>query len=184
MKAIIAILTAVIYCLLCSCSTVGLYTKKQAIEKFCKQGNAQLDTIIKIDTAIIDSGENFKFNLDYATLQAQYDSLKNITKIKDKQLDSMGYALLYSDSLFDLYYKPQGKQGTNFVLKPKERKIPATLQVPIKINLPCNCPPCPEPPKPTFWQKIVLYCKNALSLIGATILLILTIRYIISKLSK
>lgn len=184
MKTIIAILTAVIYCLLCSCSTVGLYTKNQAINKFCRHDSTKLDTIIKIDTSVIDSGESFKFNLDCANLQAQYDSLKNITNIKDKQLDSLGYALLHSDSVFDLYYKPTGKQGTNFILKPKERKIPATLQIPIKIAIPCNCPPCPEPPEPTFWEKVFLQVKNALSLIGITILLILTIRYIISKVVK
>lgn len=184
MKTIIAILTAVIYCFLCSCSTVGLYTKNQAINKFCRQDSAKLDTIIKIDTAIIDSGESFKFKLDYANLQAQYDSIKNITNTKNKLIDSLGYALLYSDSLFDLYYKPQGKQGTNFILKPKTRKIPATLQVPIKVSIPCNCPPCPEAPKPTFWENIYIRLTRLFACTGVVALLVFGFRYIIGKLSK
>ncbi len=49
MKNILAILTAIAYCLLCSC-----YTKNQAIKKFCNADTLQVTTTIH-DTIIVDS---------------------------------------------------------------------------------------------------------------------------------
>lgn len=148
MKAIIAILTAVIYCLICSC-----YTKNQAINKFCKQDT--ISTFVTIHDTI--RTETIQADTTFA------DS--NDTVILER--DKMVIRYIHKDRKVYLYGECKG--DTFYITKTVSVKIPALV---------------PKPAAPTFWEKVFLQVKNALALIGLTILVILTIRYIISKLSK
>jgi hypothetical protein len=161
MKTIITIIIAIAYCLLCSCGTVGLYTKNQAINKFCKQ-----DSIIFVKI------------------------IHDTIKIKEEKADTI-FTMAPCDSLgSDSVTVINGNVSSTFVRKGNKVKLSANYkgnsipyQKPIKIALPCNCPPCPEPLKPTFWEKIILWAKNGLSLIGIVVLLVFGIRLLVKKLS-
>lgn len=111
MKAIIGILTAIIYCLLCSC-----YTKNQAIEKFCKQ-----DTI--------------------STFVTLHDTIRTQTIQKDTLLSSSNTAdtvIIQRDKMVIKYFKKdsivylQGTcQGDTFYINKKVFvKIPALVPKP------------------------------------------------------
>lgn len=181
MKAIIAILTAVIYCFLCSCSTVGLYTKNQAIDKFCRQDSANYHYKDTIRDTVIIKGNTAEVNLDCEKFKAKYDSLVNA---KSNLLDTGGFVKIYEDSNAAIFAKPNKDGSTKFKSQTKDKKQAIEKPIDVMLKAPCNCPPCPEPQKPTFWEKVFIQVKNALALIGITILVILTIRYIISKVSK
>lgn len=162
MKTIIAILTAVIYCILCSCSTVGLYTKNQAIDKFCKT-----DSVTKFVTV----RDTFHVPAQKA------DTIFTASPCDTSRTDSV----TVQNGKVSATYK---RKGNKIQLQANYLGDTAIKEKIIPVTVPCNCPPCPEPPAPTFWEKVFLQVKNALALIGITILVILTIRYIISKLSK
>jgi hypothetical protein len=157
MKTIIAIATAIIYCLLCSC-----YTKNQAIKKFCKQDSVIFETVI-------------------------FDTIE----VPGQKADTIFTAAPCDSAGVDSITVQNGKVSATYVRKGNKIKLSANYkgdsipyQKKIKAVLRCNCPPCPEPPKPTFWEKVMLYCKNALSLIGIVVLLVLGVRLLIGKLSK
>jgi hypothetical protein len=181
MKAIIAILTAIIYCLLCSCSTVGLYTKNQAINKFCRQDSTSFHYKDTIRDTVIIKGNTAEVNLDCEKFKSKYDSLLNA---KSNLLDTDGFVKIYEDTNAAIFAKPNKDGSTKFKSKTKDKKQVIEKPIDLIITAPCNCPPCPEPPKLTFWEKVIIWVTNGLALIGILVLVILGFRYIISKLSN
>lgn len=152
---------AIIYCLMCSCSTVGLYTKNQAINKFCKTDSVIFETVIH-DTIEVPG--------------AKADTIFTISPCNSLGTDSVTVQ--------------HGKISATYVRNGNKIKLSANykgdsipFQKPIKITVPCNCPPCTEPVKPSFWDNVVLWVKNALSLIGIVVLLVFGVRLLINKLS-
>lgn len=146
MKAIIAILTAIIYCLLCSCSTVGLYTKNQAIEKFCRQDTASFHYKDTIRDTVVIKGNTAEVNLDCEKFKAKYDSLLNA---KSNLLDTDGFVKIYEDTNAAIFAKPNKDGSTKFKSKTKDKKQAIEKPIDVFLKAPCNCPPCPKLP----WYK-------------------------------
>lgn len=182
MKNIIAIIIAVAYCMVnSSCSVIGLYTKNQAINKFCRQDSSSFHYKDTIRDTVVIKGNTAEVNLDCEKFKAKYDSL---LKVNSNLLDSDGFYNIYEDSNTTIKAKPNKDGSTKFKAKTKDKKQAIEKPIDVIIKAPCNCPPCPEIPKPTFWEKVVLWFKNGLSLIGIVFLVIIGFRFIISKLSK
>lgn len=93
MKAIIAILTAIIYCLLCSC-----YTKK-GCEQFCKTDTTTRNIIIR-DTIVVQS---VKADTVFSIKTDSFTIIKNNLIIKYKRLHDSIY--ISTDYKGDTIYK-------------------------------------------------------------------------------
>jgi hypothetical protein len=99
MKNILAILTAIIYCLLCSC-----YTKNQAIKKFCNQDTISIETTIH-DTIIVSSIEvdtifSEKIDSVYFTkdkIEVRYLKRNGLVKIETKYI---GDTIFYTKTVY------------------------------------------------------------------------------------
>ena len=156
MKSIISITIVIIYCLLCSCSPL----KNHYLKKYCKQDSVIFETVIH-DTIEVP-GE-------------KADTVFTVSNCDSTTTDSVTV--------------DNGKVSATYVRKGNKVKLSANYkgdsipyQKPIRIVLPCNCPPCPELPKPTFWEKVMLQVRNAFGLIGIVYLLVLGFRFLIAKL--
>jgi hypothetical protein len=99
MKNILAILTAVIYCLLCSC-----YTKNQAIKKFCNQDTLNIETTIhdtiivisiKVDTLFSDKIDSVYFVKD--KIEVRYIKRNGLVKIETKYV---GDTIFYTKTVY------------------------------------------------------------------------------------
>lgn len=156
MKNIFAILIAVGYCMVnSSCSVIGIYTKKQAIKKFCNKDT--ISTFVTIHDTI-------------RTQTIQKDTIFAVANTNDTiylERDKMVVKYYKRDSF--VYISGTCKGDTIYINKNIKVKIPVLA---------------PKPPKPTLWEKVILHSKNALSLIGIVFLVIIGFRFIISKLSK
>lgn len=105
----------------------GCYTKKKAIEKFCTQDTATA-TIIMHDTLIVDR------TVSDTVFSATIDS---VIVTKDKLVISY-------KKVFDKIYL-SGEYKGDTIIKIKE----------VKVEIPCNCPPIPEPSIWDNWQYLL-----------------------------
>ena len=115
MKFISRILLALITFLLLSLLMTGCYTKKQAINKFCHQDSAQIELII-VDTVVVK--------------EIKADTVFSI------ELDSI---VLVQDRL-EIRYR---KIRDSIYLEGKCKADTFVKEIPVKISVPCNCPPKP-----------------------------------------
>lgn len=127
MKAIIAILTAIIYCLLCSCSTIGLYTKNQAINKFCRTDSV---------TTFVTVRDTFHVPPQKA------DTIFTASPCDTSRTDSV----TVKNGKVSATYK---RKGNKIQLQANYLGDTAIKEKVITVTAPCNCPPCPELP----WYK-------------------------------
>ncbi len=118
MKFISRILLALITFLLLSILMTGCYTKKQAINKFCHQDSARVELRI-IDTVVVK--------------EIKADTVFSI------ELDSI---VLVQDRL-EIRYR---KIRDSIYLEGKCKADTFIKEIPVKISVPCNCPPIPEIP--------------------------------------
>lgn len=139
---------------LCVCVAIifsGCYTKKRALEKFCKPTpvTVVIDTIITTITPIAaDSGQ---VNLDCEKFKALYDSLLSS---KSYKVDSNGFKIIFENKKTTLKAKPNKNGSIDFNVIDKGDTAKASTPISITKTAPCNCP---EAPAPTFWQKAQPY---------------------------
>lgn len=135
---------------LCVCLVTmfsGCYTKKRALEKFCKPTpvTVVLDTIINTITPI--AGDSGVVNLDCEKFKALYDSLLNS---KSYKVDRNGYKTIFENKKTALKAKPNKNGSIDFNVIDKGDTAKSSIPITISKTAPCNCP---ELPAPTFWQK-------------------------------
>jgi hypothetical protein len=177
-RNIIAIGIAISYCFIfSSCSTIGLYTKKQAVSKFCKGDSATFHYVDTLRETVIIKGDSAEVNLDCDKFKLKYDSL---LQAKSALVDTNGFVQIYEDSNTAIFAKPQKDGSTRLKAKNKDKKHVLEKPIDVILKAPCDCP---ELPKPTFWQRILEYIKNGLAILGIVYLIIILFRQIIAKLS-
>jgi hypothetical protein len=136
-KFILLASIAIGYLFLCS----GCYTKKRAIEKFCRPIPSQ----IKIDTTInfveIAKGDSGKVSLPCEEFRALYDSL---LKAKSSKIDSNGFKTIFENDKTKLKAKPGPNGSIDLNVVDKGDTIRGEINLKLTKEAPCNCPPCPE----------------------------------------
>jgi hypothetical protein len=145
------------------------YTKKRALEKFCKPTSVTivLDTIINTITPI--AGDSGQVNLDCEKFKALYDSLLSS---KSYKVDSNGYKTIFENKKTKLKAKPNKNGSIDFNVVDKGDTAKASTPIQITKTAPCNCP---EAPAPTFWQKAQPYIIGLC--IGAMVAMLLVLSF-------
>lgn len=115
----------------------GCYTKKRALEKFCKPVPIQIriDTLIKfVATTPADSGEA---TLPCEEFKALYDSL---LKAGSNKIDSNGYKTIFENKKSKVKAKPNA--NGSIILNVIDKGDTAKAEVPFNMikEAPCNCP--------------------------------------------
>lgn len=116
----------------------GCYTKKRALEKFCKPVPTQIriDTLIKfVATTPADSGEA---TLPCEEFKAAYDSL---LKAGSNKIDSNGYKTIFENKKTKIKAKPNANGSISLNVIDKGDTAKADLPITIIKEAPCNCPP-------------------------------------------
>lgn len=142
----------------------GCYTKKQAIDKFCRQDSSTFKGTILAPITTIVPPDTTKFILKISELQSALNKLDDLYR---RQSDSI--ITLYSDSLHEVTIQidiTKPIPTSKWQIRDKNPKvIHDTIPVNVEVKVPCNCPPMPEP---TFWDKV----KDLLAVFGILALLI------------
>lgn len=137
MKIISRILLFIIAIALLSLLFSGCYTKKQAIEKFCRPVPVQIriDTIIKF--VATTQGDSGKVSLPCEQFKAKYDSL---LRAGSNKIDSNGYQTLFENKKSKLKAKPNADGSISLNVIDKGDTVRAQIPITIIKEVPCNCP--------------------------------------------
>lgn len=115
----------------------GCYTKKRALEKFCKPVPAQ----IRIDTLIqfvgVTKGDSGKVSLPCEEFKALYDSL---LKAGSSKIDSNGYKTIFENKKSKVKAKPNPNGSIDLNVIDKGDTAKAEIPISIIKEAPCNCP--------------------------------------------
>lgn len=108
-------------------------------------------------------GSTFNLNYDCEAFKSKYDSLSRIHSLL---IDSLGFVELFSDSNHTVKAKKESNGSTTLKVIDKPKEILYSKPIEKIITAPCNCPPCPEPPKPAWYARIWLKVQPYLAVWG------------------
>jgi len=147
---------------------VGCYTKKRALEKFCKPTpvQVQFDTIIKL--VAIAPGDSGEVALPCQEFKALYDSL---LKAGSRKIDSNGYKIIFENKKTALKAKPNANGSINLNVVDKGDSVIKEIPVTMVKEIPCNCPPTDI----NIWELLKYYLIGAITAL-AVIAVLLTLK--------
>jgi len=135
----------------------GCYTKKQAMDKFCKQDSATARGVIYVPVVKEVPPDTVRFVLEIDALQKTVDLLKDLYR---RQSDSL--IILYSDSLHEVSVRTDinnGVPSSKWSIRDKKPRVDSFIvRVPYEVKVPCNCVECTV----SFWDNWQYFIYGAL----------------------